>query len=125
MKRELKALGTKVTEYTELETFKRPASVDKVTLTSDEVTALCPVTGQADWYTVSVTYVPRDLCIESKTFKLLMGSFRNKGLFCEALSSEILEEVIKHAHPRTTIVEITQKPRGGVTLIARATSFAE
>lgn len=116
----MKALGRKVTEYEGLDTFPKGVNIESITLFSDEVTSVCPVTGQADWYTVSVTYRPNKLCIESKTFKLLMGSYRNRGIFCENLSSIILQEVIKAISPLSCEVTVIQKPRGGVSITAVA-----
>lgn len=116
----LRALGNKITEYTGLERFKAPEHCTEVYLSSDEVTALCPVTNQPDWYTVEVVYTPGHWCVESKTFKLLMHSYRNRGLFCEALAADIANEVLRHAEPSRVCVHVTQKPRGGVTIKAVA-----
>jgi len=115
-----KALGNKGNEYTGLETFPAPELTSTVVLFSDEVTAVCPVTGQPDWYTVRVTYVPSNKCIESKTFKLFLQTLRQKGMFCEALSTHILREVVNAVLPVSAAVEVVQKPRGGVSIIATA-----
>lgn len=115
-----KALGNKVTEYSGLETFEKPANCSKVTLNSDEVTGLCPKTGQPDWYDVTVSYTPKDKCIESKTFKLLMHSLRNQAMFVETMAAYIFEEVKKYVEPDFLRVEIYQKPRGGVAIVAVA-----
>jgi len=60
-------------------------AVSQVDLTSDELVAVCPITGQPDLYVVSIEYTPKDLCLESKSLKLYLNSFRNEGVFCEAL----------------------------------------
>ena len=86
MKKRFKALGSKVTKFTRLETFPAPKGVRRVTCTSDEVTALCPVTGQPDWYVVEILYGPNRLCVESKSLKLFLQSFRQEGHFCEEFS---------------------------------------
>ncbi len=118
--REFKSLGHKGNAYEGLETFKAPSKVVSVLLTSDEVTAVCPVTGQPDWYKVEVEYKPSSLCIESKTFKLFLQTLRDKGVFCEQLSEDILNEVVQYTSPKSAKVTVTQKPRGGVSIVATA-----
>lgn len=103
-----------------LETFPTPGRLQTVTMVSDEVTALCPVTGQPDQYTVEIQYEPRAKCIESKALKLKLQSYRSTGVFCEKLASEILQHVIDSINPVTASVAVTQKPRGGVKITARA-----
>lgn len=125
MPKNLTALGNKVSTYTGLETFQKPDFSETVTIKSDEVTAVCPITNQPDWYTVAVKYTPNHVCIESKTFKLLMHSLREKGMFCEALASYILSEVIKYADPLEAWCTVTQKPRGGVEITATSYLSAE
>lgn len=119
---QLVALGNRVTEYTALEVFEVDGPVTTVTLTTDEVTALCPVTGQPDWYTVEVKYFPTARCVESKTFKLYMQSFRNRGIFAETLAGEICETVLGAAMPDWVEVTVRQKPRGGVAITAFAST---
>lgn len=118
-----KSLGHKSNEYSGLEVFPKPEEIESVTMRTDEVTALCPVTGQPDWYVVEVIYKPDKLCIESKTFKLFVQSLRNKGEFCEALACTILREVDKYARPRRVEVIVRQKPRGGVGIDATASRY--
>ncbi len=123
---EFKALGKHVTEpRRELETFPSPPYVDLVTLSSDEVTSLCPVTGQPDWETVTVEYVPDQLCIESKSLKLYFWSLRNDGVFCEALAAQIATAVFDAANPLRCSVTVVQKPRGGITITAVASRKRE
>jgi 7-cyano-7-deazaguanine reductase len=114
-------LGKDVRAFIGLETFARPENVREVRCTSDEVTALCPVTEQPDWYTVEICYEPKARCIESKSLKLYLHSFRNRGLFCEALASEILAEVVKALEPFRCEVSVEQKSRGGISIVATAT----
>lgn len=117
----LTALGKKVTKYEKLETFPKPAFCSRVIMTSDEMSAVCPVTEQPDWYIVSVEFVPDKLCIESKTFKLFVQSFREKGMFCEALADVILQEVVNAINPLSCNVTLSQKSRGGVTIDSTST----
>ncbi|HWP67856.1 MAG TPA: preQ(1) synthase [Rectinemataceae bacterium] len=118
---EFKALGNKTAEPSRsLEVFPTPAHVTKVVLESDEVTSLCPVTGQPDWETVRIEFVPGPYCIESKSLKLYLWSFREEGAFCEALSARIAQDVYNICKPLWVKVTITQKPRGGITICSEA-----
>jgi 7-cyano-7-deazaguanine reductase len=115
------ALGHKATEpRRHLEVFPAPAHVKKVVLESDEVTSLCPVTGQPDWETVRIEFEPGPYCIESKSLKLYLWSFREEGEFCEALAARIAQDVYAACQPKKVTVSITQKPRGGITIFAEA-----
>jgi 7-cyano-7-deazaguanine reductase len=116
-----KALGNRRAEPSrQLETFPAPAHVRKVVLESDEVTSLCPVTGQPDWGTVRIEFEPDAACIESKSLKLYLWSFRQEGLFCESLAAQIARDVYEACKPKWVTVTITQKPRGGITISATA-----
>jgi len=119
---EFVALGHAGSEhYAGLETFANPG-VSRVEMTSDELTALCPITGQADLYTVTIEYRPEGLCLESKSLKLYLARFRNEGLFCEALAVRIRDDVagtLELASDRARVT-LTQKARGGITIVATA-----
>jgi 7-cyano-7-deazaguanine reductase len=118
---EFRALGKKIREARQdLETFDCPSGVDLVTLTSDEFSSLCPVTGQPDFSTVKIAYIPDELCLESKSLKLYLWTFRDEGHFCEALSSRIAHDVMDALWAKRVEVEVTQRPRGGITIFARS-----
>lgn len=118
---EFQALGKRVTGPSkQLETFAKPSGVTEVTLASDELTSLCPVTEQPDFSSIEIVYQPAELCIESKSLKLYLWSFRNEGAFCEALASTIAHDVVAAASPHLCRVTITQQPRGGITIKAVA-----
>ena len=117
---EFVALGHSGPEhYAGLETFPNPG-VSQVDLTSDELVAVCPITGQPDLYTVSIEYTPKDLCLESKSLKLYLNGFRNEGVFCEALAVKIRDDVAEALGlgAGRVRVELTQKARGGITITA-------
>lgn len=118
--KQLKSLGTARAKYTGLEIFEKPKHCGSVRLVSDEVTAVCPVTAQPDFYTVDVEYHPHKSCVESKTFKLFVQSFRDQGHFCEKFADLILEEMVKALDPIVLRVIVTQKPRGGVAIISES-----
>ena len=103
-----------------LETFAAPRTVTDVSMTSDEVTAVCPVTGQPDQYTVTIRYTPNALCIESKSLKLYFQQFRNEGIFCEAFAARIARDVMDTIKPVRVTVNVVQKARGGITISAEA-----
>jgi len=92
----------------------------EICFSTDEVTALCPVTGQPDFYTVTITYVPRGQCLESKSLKLYLFSLRNTGLFAEDAANRILDDLVSCCDPRWMEVVCAMKPRGGLALTIRA-----
>ncbi len=106
-------------QYVGLETFPNPG-VSRVEMTSDELTALCPVTGQPDMYVATIEFWPQALCIESKSLKLYLSGFRNEGHFCEALAVKIREDVAEAVDllPDKVRVTLKQKARGGITITA-------
>ena len=119
---EFVALGHAGSEhYAGLEAFPNPG-VSRVEMTSDELTAVCPVTGQPDLYGASIEYTPRDRCLESKSLKLYLSSFRNEGVFCEALAVKIRDDVAEALglDADGVRVRLTQKARGGITVTATA-----
>jgi 7-cyano-7-deazaguanine reductase len=116
------ALGHAGSEhYAGLETFPNPGVLE-VTMTSDELVAICPITNQPDLYVAEIAYQPQDLCIESKSLKLYLMSFRNEGHFCEALAVKIRDDVAEALALQKHAVTVTleQKARGGITITAVA-----
>ena len=108
-------LGSTVRHAIEhVETFPAPANVSSVRLTNDELTSVCPVTGQPDLSTVVIEYVPAEWCVESKSLKLYLWGFRDRAVFAEALAAEIAGEVMDTAAAERVRVTLTQRPRGGI-----------
>lgn len=107
--------------YAGLETFPNPG-VSQVELASDELTAVCPITGQPDLYKLTIVYRPGERCIESKSLKLYLAAFRNDGVFCEALAVRIRDDVAGALAVAAGEVRVTleQKARGGITIVATA-----
>ncbi|RMG91202.1 MAG: preQ(1) synthase [Chloroflexi bacterium] len=85
------------------------------------MTAFCPVTHQPDFYTVKIQYAPNEQCIESKSLKLYLQSFRGEGKFAEQLASEIAQDIHVQVRPDWVRVVLTQHVRGGIELKAIAT----
>jgi len=116
------ALGHAGSEhFAGLETFPNPG-VSEVDMRSDELTAVCPITGQPDLYVATIHYRPDALCLESKSLKLYLAGFRNEGAFCEALAVRIRDDVAEALELPGERVQVTleQKARGGVTISATA-----
>jgi 7-cyano-7-deazaguanine reductase len=120
MEQQFVALGHAGSDaYVGLETFPNPG-VDTVELVSDELTGVCPITNQPDFYTATIHYRPRALCLESKSLKIYLSKFRDQGIFCEALAVQIRDEVAAVLELDAAAVHVTlrQKPRGGITITA-------
>ena len=103
-----------------VECFAAPDGCTRVRFTTDEVASLCPVTRQPDLSTVVIDYEPAGLCVESKSLKLYLWSFRDRTMFAEALAVEIADEVMTAARPARVTVTLTQRARGGITIEATA-----
>lgn len=121
MSDDLTILGKPVMEpIRKLETFHAPDDIQVVSLTSNELTSLCPITGQPDFSTVEIEYAPDGHCIESKSLKLYLWAFREEGHFCEALASRIANDVFDATKPLWCQVTVRQNIRGGISICATA-----
>jgi 7-cyano-7-deazaguanine reductase len=101
----------------ELETFPNPKPGRDYVIRFDcpEFTCLCPKTGQPDFAVIRVEYVPDQLCVELKSWKLYLWSFRNEGGFHEAITNRILDDLVAALAPRRCRVEGAFNVRGGIT----------
>tara|TARA_R100001594_G_scaffold56878_1_gene90814 strand:+ start:653 stop:1093 length:441 start_codon:yes stop_codon:yes gene_type:complete len=102
-----------------LECFDNPMlrvvhGVGTVRIVSPEFTSLCPLTGQPDFATIVLDYCPDQLCVESKSWKLYLGSYRNVGEFHEACVSRIVNDLVTLLDPTWLTVEGQFTPRGGI-----------
>ena len=100
----------------ELEVFPNPKPTGDYTIRieSPEFTCLCPKTGQPDFATIKLEYIPDDLCIELKSWKLYLWSFRDEGAFHEAVTNQILDDLVAAISPRYARLEAVFNVRGGV-----------
>lgn len=100
-----------------LETFENgyPGRDYTVRIVCPEFTSVCPRTGQPDFGTLSVTYVPEKLCVELKSLKLYLQQFRNEGIFYENVTNRILDDLVAVLRPRRMTLEASFTPRGGIT----------
>ena len=99
-----------------LETFDNPMPERDYTIRIDvpEFTCLCPKTGQPDFATLNIEYVPDQKCVELKSLKLYVWSFRDEGAFHEAVTNAILDDLVKVTHPRFMRLTAEFNVRGGI-----------
>ncbi len=109
-----------------LETFPNPHPGRDYTIehTSAEFTSVCPKTGQPDFATVRITYVADRACVELKSLKLYLQSFRNEGVFYEDVINVILDDLVRAVSPRRMTVEGSFAARGGIVSVVTATHEA-
>uniref|UniRef100_I2Q3K7 NADPH-dependent 7-cyano-7-deazaguanine reductase n=1 Tax=Desulfovibrio sp. U5L TaxID=596152 RepID=I2Q3K7_9BACT len=105
-----------------LETFPNafPGRRYTVTFASEEFTSLCPKTGQPDFGLITIRYVPDALCIESKSLKLYLFSYRDEGTFMETLTNRILDDLVAACRPLEMEVTGDFAARGGITISVTA-----
>src|SRR5207302_8658748 len=105
-----------------LETFPNPAPRRNycIHFETDDFTSMCPVTAQADFARIDIDYVADRLCIESKSLKFYLASYRNERAFNEAVTNRILDDFVKACRPRQAIVTAQFSARGGIALTVRA-----
>jgi 7-cyano-7-deazaguanine reductase len=105
-----------------LETFENPAPERdyEIEHTAHEFTSLCPITGQPDFATIVLRYVPDRRCVELKSWKLHLQSFRGEGVFYEALVNRLLEDLVAALRPRRLEVRGEFRVRGGISSVVVA-----
>src|SRR6266513_6363947 len=104
-----------------LETFPNPTRRNyHIHFETDDFTCLCPVTGQPDFARIDIDYVPDRLCVESKSLKFYLASYRNERAFNEAVTNRILEDFLKACAPRQANITAQFSARGGIALTVRA-----
>ena len=111
----------------ELELFPNPQPARDYTIRIDipEFTCLCPKTGQPDFATLTLEYIPDLQCVELKSLKLYVWSFRNEGAFHEAVTNEILDDLVKATSPRFMRLSAVFNVRGGIGTTVVAEHMAE
>ena len=105
-----------------LETFPNPAPGRDYEIRFDcpEFTCLCPLTGQPDFATIRIRYVPDERCVELKSLKLYLWSYRDEGAFHEAVTNGILDDLVAALAPRRLSVEGDFLVRGGIHTVVHA-----
>ena len=107
----------------QLETFAnpKPGREYHIAFECPEFTCLCPMTGQPDFATISIDYVPDALCVELKSLKLYLWSYRDQGAFHEAVTNQICDDLVAATSPRSITVSGKFWVRGGITTIVTVT----
>jgi 7-cyano-7-deazaguanine reductase len=105
-----------------LETFENPCRRRDywIHFETDDFTSVCPITGQPDFARIDIDYIPDQLCVESKSLKFYLASYRNERAFNEAVTNRILDDFIKACRPRRAILTAQFSARGGIALTVRA-----
>jgi 7-cyano-7-deazaguanine reductase len=105
-----------------LETFtnRHPGRDYIVEHTCPEFTSVCPKTGQPDFGTIRITYVPDRVCVELKSLKLYLQAYRNQGIFYEDVINVILDDLVAAMKPRRVTVEGDFRVRGGISSVVTA-----
>lgn len=105
-----------------LETFPNPHPHRDYVIqhVAPEFTSVCPKTGQPDFGTIKLTYVPDKICVELKSYKFYLQSFRQCGIFYEDVTNRILDDLVKALQPRSMTIVTEWTPRGGLHSIITA-----
>ena len=105
-----------------LETFpnRHPGRPYTIVHTCPEFTAVCPKTGQPDFATIRITYVPDRECVELKSLKLYLQGYRDRGIYYEHVTNVILDDLVAAMKPRRLTVEGDFHVRGGIATVVRA-----
>ena len=105
-----------------LETFPNPARRPYwIRFESADFTSLCPITGQADFAQITIDYLPGKRCLETKSLKFYLASYRNERAFNEEVTNRILDHLVRACAPRKMIVHAEFASRGGISLTISAT----
>ena len=120
--RAVRATEMATTPSKALETFPnpRPGRDFEISFETPEFTCLCPMTGQPDFATIRIRYTPDAKCVELKSLKLYLWSYRNEGAFHEAVTNRILDDLVEALDPRWMLVEGDFLVRGGIHTVVKA-----
>jgi 7-cyano-7-deazaguanine reductase len=114
-------MATKPSRALETFTNPNPGRDYEISFECPEFTCLCPRTGQPDFATIRIRYVPEDLCVELKSLKLYLWSFRDEGHFHEEVTNRILDDLVGLLKPRDMTVVGDFNIRGGIHTVVTAT----
>jgi 7-cyano-7-deazaguanine reductase len=111
-----------MSQANQLETFENPHPQRdyNIEINCPEFTSLCPKTGQPDFGAIIINYCPDQLCLELKSLKLYLQSYRQQGIFYEAATNKILDDLIAACQPRRMTVTGDFRARGGITTSVKA-----
>ena len=97
----------------------------EISFSCPEFTCVCPMTGQPDFATFEIVYVPDKLCVELKSLKLYLWSYRDEGAFHEAVTNRILDDIVRSVSPRRATILGDFNVRGGINTQVRVSYEAE
>lgn len=105
-----------------LETFPnpRPGRIYEIEHQNPEFTSVCPITGLPDFGTITITYIPDEICLELKSLKYYFLDFRNKGIFYEEVTNQILDDLVEACKPLEMKITSEWGTRGGMTSVITA-----
>jgi 7-cyano-7-deazaguanine reductase len=120
--KDLTILGKEAKPSKKLEAFpnRAPGRFYLVTLETSEFTCVCPMTGQPDFATIRLAYVPDQKIVESKSFKLYLWSYRDEGVFHEHVVNQMLDDLVAALDPHWIKVTGVFNPRGGIGIKVEA-----
>jgi len=100
----------------EIENFPNPKPARDFVIQhiSEEFTSVCPITGHPDYAHIILTYIADEVCLELKSYKIYLQSYRNKGIFYEAVTNQLLDDLVAACNPRYMKIETRWSGRGGI-----------
>lgn len=113
------ALGKSISRFEKLDHV--PTRCQSIEYHSDQLISVCPITGQPDFYEVTISLEADGTAIETKTLKLYLETFRDQGIFCEDLAVKLCEDLFAAAEPLKCTVVLQQRRRGGIQITASHT----
>ena len=103
-----------------IETWPNQFPAYEILVDDPEFTSVCPKTGLPDFGTITIRYMPNQLCLELKSLKQYLQFYRNLGIFQENIVNQVLNDVVKHAKPVWAEVKGDFRPRGGISTVVTA-----
>jgi 7-cyano-7-deazaguanine reductase len=103
-----------------IETWKNQFPAYEILIDDPEFTSVCPKTGLPDFGIITLRYMPREQCLELKSYKEYLFSYRNLGIFQENVVNQVLEDVVKSCNPVWAVVKGDFRPRGGISTVVEA-----
>ena len=107
-------------DFPAIETWENQFPAYEILIDNPEFTSVCPKTGLPDFGIITLRYMPRDLCLELKSYKEYLFAYRNLGIFQENVTNQILEDVVKACNPIWAVVKGDFRPRGGISTTVEA-----
>ena len=102
------------TQFPSIDTWANQFAAYEILIDDPEFTSVCPKTGLPDFGRITIRYMPHELCLELKSLKEYLFTYRNLGIFQENIVNQVLEDVVKATKPKWAVVEGDFRPRGGI-----------